>query len=185
MSHQLYVKSLREPIFISKEEAEGIANLMSDQSKDGRTPIIIEGVWTGSKGEVKFVKYPPRESETKQRKQIETMSKVQAEVFEKQVNIHKAEAEAAGFSSFYWKQFYMQSQGVIRVELCEVAKKNGKTLEKEYRLTEVVKDPSRYPKLLEEIESYMQYVSRIEYAKKQKAKELEKMAEEQAGLVEA
>jgi len=179
MSHQLFVKSLREPISISKEEAQGIQELMINQSKDGRTPVVIENVWTGTKGEIKFVKFPPRdnnEQENKNRK-IEPMTESQALAFERCVNLSKSECEIGGFPTYNWPLFYMQSQGVIRLEFKELGEKRyGKD---SVRFTQTVLQPDRYPEVQSELESYAKYIANIAYAIKQRERELEATAQEQ------
>jgi hypothetical protein len=182
MSHQLFVKSLREPIAISKEEAEGIANLIADQSKDGRTPVVIEDVWSGTKGEVKFVKYPPRSEEREERKNIEPMTQVQADVFEKRIFPHIMEAEVSGFGSGAWQLFYMQKEGAIRLEVDIVAqvRKQKKIAgwQKNCRMKEIVTSPDMYVSLQKEIAAYKAYQAKKSYAEKKRLEHLEETAEQ-------
>lgn len=159
---ELYVKSLKEPILLSKEEAEMISRIHSDASKDNQFKIVIEGVWSGSKGEIKFVKFPPKEPERADYKKVEPMSYKDAIAFEKKILPHKIEAEVSGFGTYTWELFYAQKQGAIRIELQQRGGKES--------LVQVVTNPTIYPKVQEEIESFYLFKSRQAYAQK---KELE------------
>lgn len=164
-SHELYVKSLREPIQLSKLEAEAISALLEDPSKDNQTKISIEGVWTGSKGEIKFIKYPKKEPERPEFKKVAPMSAVQGKAFEERILPHQIEAEVSGFGTFQWELFYAQKSGVLRVEL--VRTKTGE------HLVPVITDPNGYMALQDEIEAYKLWKSRQEYAERKRLESLE------------
>ena len=171
MSHKLYIKSLREPISISKSEADGISNLLADSLKLGHTHVSIEGVWSGTKGEIKFVKYPPKENDEFKKNQIQPMTKIQADLYEKQILPFQLEAESLGYGGHEWTKFYLRSQGAIRLELREPPK--IKKHEKHF-LIMYVRNESLFPKLQEEIESYYLYKDRVAYAKKMELEALKK-----------
>lgn len=163
---ELYIKSLREPISITMEEADAISRLMGDNTKDNKTRIVIEGVFDGSKGEVKFVKYPPKEDESAWGKKIEPMTAQEAEMFEKKIFPYQIEAEATGLGTFHWPLYYMQAMGAIRIQL-HVGKNGRVTLEP------VVTDIHAYPKLQDEVASYYLFIDRKTYGENMRLKQYE------------
>ena len=56
--HWMYIKGMRDPISITKSVAEQIGKLIENPATDNKTPVVLEGIWTGTRGDIKFVKFP-------------------------------------------------------------------------------------------------------------------------------
>jgi len=57
MSASLFIKGIKEPIALSDEEGKIAEGLIADNSKDRSSVFSIPGVWTGTKGEMRYVTF--------------------------------------------------------------------------------------------------------------------------------
>lgn len=174
---KLWVRSLKEPIELEPNEASGIEAILGDEAKDNDSHIIIEGVWSGKKKDIRFIQWPKseRKSDKESKGGIPTMTDGQAQVFEDKIFPYQMQAEASGLGTYRWTEFYCQGMGAIRLEAKEV----NKTI----HLVTYVRDPDMYQVFLEEIDSYLQWKAKKEYGELMRAKQLEEMAQQQANLV--
>lgn len=166
---ELHIKSLKEPIYVTDNEADLIEKLMADGAKDHNYRVVIEGVWSGRKGDIRFVKWPKSE-EGSVKKKIVPMTAMDAAAFESRILPYKMEAEASGFGTYRWKLFYMQAMGAIDLEY--LVTRTGEHIQ------EVVLDIFLYPKLQDEISSYEAYLSKKKYAEEKQLEGYEEMAEQ-------
>jgi hypothetical protein len=61
MSAQLFIRGMKDPIRLSDEEGKIAEGLIADPSKPRETPFRIEGVWTGTKGDLRYVVFEKKE----------------------------------------------------------------------------------------------------------------------------
>lgn len=169
---KLYIRSLKEPIELETDEASGIEAILGDETKDNDSHIIIEGVWSGKKKDIRFVQWPRVEKDpNRDIRKVPAMTDDQAKAFEARIFPYQMQAEASGLGTYRWPEFYVQGMGAIRLEATEVGKK--------VHLTTYVRDPEMYGIYLEEIESYIKWKDRKEYGERMRLQELDEMAKQQ------
>lgn len=166
---ELHIRGLKEPIPIDSDIASAVSAMLKNSAIDGNTPVDFPGVWSGSKKDIKYVLFPKNTGEDPWAKKIEPMSGAEASIFEKKVLPHKLEANGYGFGEYNWPLFYMQSMGAVRIEV------HLDRFKREHLVPHVL-DIFLYPKIQEEIESYMLYLSRKEYAVRMSAQEYDRIA---------
>lgn len=172
--HQMYIKGMREPITIPKSVAETIGKLIANPATDSKTPVDIEGVWTGTRADIKFIKFPPVDAYENEggSSYVEAMTDIVAEAFEVEILPYQMEAEATGFGTFNWPKFYMHSKDIIRLDVY-ITDSNRRYLH------ETVTNPLEYPKMQKHIQSYVTWKGKKEYAEKKELIRLEQMALEE------
>lgn len=166
---ELHIKGIKEPIIIDEFEAIAIEELRNDATKDPRSVIAIEGVWSGAKSEVRYIKWIREEERHDYKRKIDPMPAHMVKAFEEKILPYQVQSETHGFGTHKWPLFYMQAAGALRLEIYE--NKQGFI-----SVNEIVTDYLLYPKVQDEVESYMLHLDRVAYAKKMREKELEKMA---------
>lgn len=160
MSAKLFIKGIQEPFILSSEEGKIAQTLiMSGKSKD--TPFSIEGVWSGTRGDMRFVAFDKAET-APGGKEIPKMGKDEAEEM-------KAAMEGLrGKGKANVKDYWLESKGVLRIESVGNGFEyfvNGDKM-------------GEYISCMEKIDSYDDYFARLKYAKRMELKDLEKIAEE-------
>lgn len=166
---ELHIRGLKDPIMIDADIAATISGTLKNNTVDDNTPIVLEGIWSGKKKDIKYVLFPKQGNEDAWSKKIEPMSSTESVLFEKKIYPNKIEANGYGFGEYNWPLFYMQRMGAIEIHV-------HKDRFKREHLVPYVLDISLYPKLQDEIDSYMLYLSRKEYAIKMSAQEYEAVA---------
>lgn len=121
MKAKLFVRGLKEPVELENDEALSAQDLIGDSTKTNDTAFSIEGVWTGKKGDMKFVIFPKVEKAPVYSK-IEAMTKEEADAFEKDIVQDKVKAvEVYGLNKqreprdYKWREFYLQRYGAIKL----------------------------------------------------------------------
>lgn len=78
MSAKLHIVGLKEPIYLSDEEGKLAESLIADTTKASQTPFSIEGIWTGTKRDMKFVTFI-KETVYSESEEVEITEKEKAE----------------------------------------------------------------------------------------------------------
>lgn len=166
MKAKLYIKGLREPIEIEADEAKEAQRVITDPKIAKETPFSIEGVWTGTKFDMKFVVFPEREEQFES-PEFKVMSKTEYAAFNKELEPYRKEAVRAGWKEYEGDLFWVQSTGAIRIR----ARKES--YESLYRDCVTVLDPVKFKEADAKIDAFNAYRDRIAYAK---ARDLEGLA---------
>lgn len=167
------IRGLREPIDLEHNEALAVQALKSDITKPDTTPFSITGVWSGTKGDIRFVTFPPKTEDAEKFKKIEPMPEKEAEDFKIIVDECRQKAEDEGYPRYYWHYFYLQKVGAVVLERKKsVNPEIGKLLDMKIR------NISLYQTGTEKMSRYGLYVSKIEFAEKMNLKALDNLAKE-------
>lgn len=162
-----------EPIELEPEEAQAAQKLIGDPAKPKDTPFSIEGVWSGTKGDMKFVVFPKKEEDQyKSKEHIEPMTKQEAEEFEKRYLPFVAQAKAEGYKAphIVAEALWMESMGAVTLTRWEHPK-TGKQVDMAVR-------PVQYKEAQHIRDRWKAYRAKVEYADKMRTAELERMAAE-------
>lgn len=173
MKAKLFIKGMQEPIVLDYEEARIIERLKSDYSKDPQTAVSIPGVWTGTKGDIRYVLFTKDDSGRQfYRKEIPAMSKFEADDFEKKHRLpSEAECRERGLGTFHWPSVCLSRMGAIRIDEYETPKgRKGVDV--------VVVKPELYELGTEKIIAYQKTVAPREFAKMKETQALAEMAEQ-------
>jgi len=163
---KLFVRSHRDPIELEYDEAKAVDALLRDVSKPNNTPFSIEGVWSGTKGEMKFVIFGEKEYE---QKNINALDEEEGKRFEAMLLPYRKQSQEELGNEFYSKDFWLQSKGFIRLDVWE----NGKGF------STVVNGDTipQYEETLEFLARYDMWQAKKYYAKKMEEKRLQEMAD--------
>ncbi len=187
MKALLFVKGMKEPIELEEQEAKAAQRLLSLSSQPNNTPFSIEGVWTGTKGEMKYVMFPRGEKVNAYRERPSAMTKEQAEKFEKEIWQDKRKAfkvfgatkllRSGEYLSmlFKWPEFFYERRGAIRLEILTTGFSSK-------HLKWYMKDADLLGKLEDEVESYWAYTRKRDALNSARDKQWDKMAEEMGHL---
>lgn len=177
MKALLYVRGDKDPIELEEAEAKAAEALIGDASRTPDTAFSIQGVWTGKKADMKFVKFPKVEPKYEDWK-IEPMTKAEAEAFEQEIEQDKVKAgEVYGrnkdgeLRTYNWQGLYMHRMGALKLEVVDV---DGRKVDKV-----LSRDTILWGNLDKKIRSYVEFTIKRDYSKAQEAKVLETMAKEQ------
>jgi len=173
---ELHIRGLKDPIQIDADIAATISGTLKNSAVDDNTPIVLEGVWSGKKKDIKYVLFPKQQNVDAWAKKIEAMSGAEARIFEQKILPYKLEANGYGFGEYNWTLFYLQAKGAIDIQVY-VDKRNRP------HLVPYVRDIHSYPVLQDEVEAYMLYLSKKDYAIKMTAEEYEKTAASLVGAL--
>lgn len=168
---KLFLKGNKEPIEINESEANSIQTVLLDGYASADTPISLEKIWTGRKGDVKYVLF---EKEREYSSDIAEMNPAEARMFKEELEPFRQEAEKINTGwSYVAPVLWMQKQGAINFHVIDLPHQGAKT----WRIGVI--DPVKYRQLSQKIESYDKWVFKTEYAEKKKNEHLEKLAEQQ------
>jgi hypothetical protein len=170
MRCNLYVKGLKEPIELEELEGKAAQALISDATKPNDTPFVIEGVWAGKKGEMKFVMFP-KEDVRHYSGAIEPMAEVEAVEFEIEIAQDKKKSEEVFGHKGFASLFYYERQKAIRLEIIDIPDRGIKTFQIH------VHDPALYMILEKQFEKYSSWKSKKEFGEKKRIEEFDKMSE--------
>lgn len=121
MKALLYTKGDKEPIELEENEAKGAEKLIADASKLPNTAFSIPGVWTGTKADMKFVKWPKKELSSVPNI-LSPMSDTEVIEFTKKLDAAKQQAVMVfgQGKEHRWRDFYFEHVGAWRLELHKV-----------------------------------------------------------------
>lgn len=177
MKAKLYIRGAgagSEPIELEVEEALAAERLIGDATKPKDTPFSIQGVWSGTKADMKFVVFPKKESVGSYQK-IEPMTKEEAVLFEKEFEPFKKKAKEEGYRSYNDVLLWLESLGAVALKRSE---SDGQK-----HLSPAV-HPELYVPSMARFDAYGAYRDKVAYAKQQELKELEKLAAQNAPEIE-
>lgn len=163
----MFLKGMREPLNLTSSEAAELEKLWLDDEVEPSTKLQIEGVWTGTKSDIKFFK-TEREDNPHHEKKVEPMTAKQAELFEEDILPAQLLAEASGLGTYNWERFYAQQKGATRIRAYESSRASG------VLLRETVINPEVYAAIQKEIAAYKNFKERQAFAEKKKLESLEK-----------
>lgn len=172
MKARLFIRGMKDPVELEREEAVAAQALISDSTKDPKTPFSIEGVWGGTKADMKFVVFPPNEEDLFDNGSVEPMSESEAGVFDVEIDPYRLEATVRGYLPAFWDFFYLRGKKSIRLE--EYEGEPGKK-----SLTCIVLSPELYREHNARVERYKMFKAKKEFAEKKRLEGLEKLAEEE------
>jgi|SRR6185436_16948964 len=167
MKAKLFVRGMKEPVELEADEATAAQNLIADATKDTKTPFSIEGVWSGTKAEMKFVVFPKKDEPDQYQGKVEPYSKAEAEAFEAEYQPFVEKAKAEGYKMKDGELFWLEHIKAVRLERLELP--SGKSLQVYVR-------PGPYQEAMARKERFDAYKDRVAYAKNAEMQELEKMA---------
>lgn len=180
MKAQLFVKGIREGIELEDSEALALQAFIIDSSKAHDAVFSIEDIWTGKKGDIKFVSFPKKEKEA-QRNNVYEMPEGEALIFQKEIEEDKKKSiELYGNdkdgkpTTFNWKKCHYHRKGAIRLDVFDSPL--GFKVD-----TITVLDPRAYMDLEQKVESFDLWAGKKEFVEKKRIEELEKMSEEVTG----
>lgn len=168
---QLYIKGLKEPIPISREEAKLIEGLKVDDSKPFDTPVVIPDVWNGTKSDIRYIAYPPKEK-SYSTSALSPMTDTEANLFEQNIPLYEQQAEELGLSKLYWTDMYIVDKGGIQVKTYDIASSGKRSI------TRTITNIENFEKSRDEIERYVLWKGRQEFIEKKKLEGLEELAEQ-------
>lgn len=171
---ELHIRGLKEPISIDADIASAVSAMLKNATIDGNTPVDFPGIWSGSKKDIKYVMFPKNPHEDAWARKIEPMSGAEATAFEKKIKPYMLKANGYGFGEYHWSIFYMHAMKAITIDI--FVDKNNRE-----HLVPYVLDIFLYPKIQDEIESYMLYLSRKNYAIQMTAQEYDNMSKTLVG----
>lgn len=142
----LFIKGLKDPIDLEEHEAVEADRFIVNKAVPKDTPFSIVGIWTGTKGDMRFVKW-----ETVEEKRTEpTFSKDELDSVSREVTaIQLVEGEPRKMIELRW----MAGKGAIRLDPME----NGGF---------VIRNPALYGLLSDRFSAYMRREARREYGMK-------------------
>lgn len=176
---QLYVKGMREPIELEVQEGNAAQRLIADAAMPLNTPFSIEGVWTGTKAEMKFVSFPKEEERSYSKGYAAAMSREQAIAFFKELKPFREQAVSEGFHAYDGEFFWLQAQGAIRLTL---RGEDGKNVPSLYGHGTTIVDTKKLEEAEHRLEAYKAYVDKVSYAKRKESEALEATAAKEALL---
>ena len=169
----MIVRGLREPIMLEHNEALAVQSLKSDTSKSDTTPFTIEEVWSGTKGDIRFVIFPEKEVASSEGGYTVTEAMPESEARAFKINVkekYEAEAEKNGFKAYHWVEFYKRSKKATALDI-------EKTFSGEKMLKTTIKDVYKYKEIDKHVDSYMAFLSKKAFIEKKKIEGLEELAE--------
>lgn len=163
MTAKLFVRGMKEPVELTDEEGNAAQALLSDSSKGRDTAFVIEGVWAGNKGDMKFVVFGKKEIE---KKTIEAMPDSEAKLFEKELESFRNKAVELGLQEYNYDVVWQQEKGAIRLEI------------QDGMYTVYVRDVVLFAELERKISSYKLTKQKWDFAKRKQDDHLERIAQE-------
>ena len=169
---KMKVGGLREYIELEEIEARAVQLLKSDVTKPDSTPFSIDGVWSGTKGDIKFVVFPKKEKEiiSSNAKESRTMTDEDAKEFETEYKESVKLAESKGVSGIFWLDFYLEKEDAVRLDF-SVAKHTGMKY-----WNQVITNVYNYERYSALAGSYTNWKAKKEWAEKNILKNLEETA---------
>lgn len=164
MKAKLFLKGNREPYEIDVEVARAIEKMITSSSPDN-TPVSIPDVFTGVKGDLKYVTYekePNYESHNRL-----TFDDKQAEEFEYEI----AEFLVKGSLNMESEMDLLFSKGFINIDK-KHPKGENKTIS-DFDLRVVTPNLAEYKLFSDRLEAWKEHKAKKEFAESQKLKALE------------
>lgn len=163
MKAKMFIKGLREPIELEKNEATVAQALKSDINQSNETPFTIKDVWSGTKGDIKYIIFPDKE---KIFEAVRPMSDEEAKEFEKIVKECRAVAEKKSLKSYFWDDIYLENKGAVSLDIQN--RSNGTI-----GVERIISNPNLYTKYEEIVERYKLWLGKKEFVEKNKIEALE------------
>jgi len=173
MKAKLYIRGA-DPVDLEEDEAKGAETLIADASKPKDTPFSIEGVWSGTKADMKFVAWQKDES-SKEFIPALAYTKEEAEAFDKEFVPFIEKAKTEGYKSYDAMPLWLESLGCVRLSRWE-----GKDGRKFFTTAIASHMITPYNEALARKERRDAYYSKVAFAKKKETEALEKMADQTA-----
>lgn len=183
MKAKLYVKGLSEPIELTVAEAEAAQKLIADPSAPAGTPFAIEGVWAGTKWEMKFVVFPrdDRSSAARgERVERKAMEEREATAFEESWQKPAIrDAISAGCKPYQWRDFFLKRRGVATLQVHDHPTAEYPDMKRITR-TIVGSRLADYHKLDQEADRFCAWLAERQYAERGRLRQLDEMSKERA-----
>lgn len=163
MRAKLYINGMKEPKELRFTEAKEAERIIADVMIVPETPFIVEGVWSGKKKDMRYVDWEADNSHEEGEEIV--ITDLEFQEIAKEFEVARLVASRGGFDSSYYKDFWFQLKGAIRLDI-----KLNWNNEKYYSV--MVRDPQKYIKAQKLLDAY----DRKNYGKLKEEERLEKMA---------